>query len=193
MRAPARSVPLARAPQGRPAGCSGERGGVNAEPEAVGQPREVVEDSHHVGDLETAFVVEPDLVQGRPIGGADRVGIGAQLLGDCAERTPPRRERRVGPVPVLDGGRRLIIAPFGTQKLRVRCRSVEAGLRRGRDRREHLSLLAVECAGREHDLREQGLKRRADTWMGHEQPPHPGRKAKVVRVVGGPGCDHGLR
>lgn len=82
------SVPVAGPAQRRPAGRSGQCGRVKAQPEAVGQPREVVEHANHVGDFEAALIVETNLAQGRPVLRADRVGIDAELLSDGTERAP---------------------------------------------------------------------------------------------------------
>jgi hypothetical protein len=55
------SGPVAGSSQRRPAGRSGQRGRVKAQPEAIGQPREVVEHANDVGDFEAALIVETNL------------------------------------------------------------------------------------------------------------------------------------
>jgi len=91
----AHSARAAWSPKRRTARSGGQRRRVHAQPEAVGEPGQVVEDANDVGHFEAAFVVEPNLVEGSPILGADQARVGAQLLGDRTERALAGGERRV--------------------------------------------------------------------------------------------------
>jgi hypothetical protein len=128
----------------------------------------VVEHANDVGDFEAALIVETNLAQRRPIVRANRAGIDAELLSDGTERALAVGQGRVRPMPALDRRCRLVIATLGTQKLCVRCRSVEALLRRRRNRGDHLALLAIERAGGEHNLVEEALEGGADPRVRHQ-------------------------
>src|SRR5437763_3627162 len=138
-----------------------------------------------MGELETALVAEPHRSQRIPVVWSDRGWVEAQLLRDRAQCPHPLRLIGLTPVTALDRTCRLVIAALGTQKLCVRRRSVKAVLDRCRHGRHELALLTAERAGLEHDLRKQSKKYGTNPGVCHQEAAHAGRRAEVVRVVGG--------
>jgi hypothetical protein len=61
-----------------------QRSIIDRDPEAIGQPRQVVEDPHHVGHLQASLIIESDRSQIVPVLWTDRGGLTTELFRDLA-------------------------------------------------------------------------------------------------------------
>src|SRR5439155_7343021 len=151
----------------------GARLGVELQPEPVGEPGEVVEDADDVGDLEAALVAESEVAERLPVALDHPRWRGAQLLGDLAQSALPIGERRdLAPPALLDRLGQLAVTVLRTEELCMRLRSIDAVLRRGRDRGDQLPFLVRERAVAEHDLEEQRAELHADARVRPDEPFH---------------------
>lgn len=157
---------------------------IELETEAVGEPREVIEQADDVRHLEAGAIVEAEPTQRLPVGLDHPRRRRAQLLRELAKGTFARRERvELAPAARLDRLDQLRIATLDTQKLCVRVRSVVAVLRRRSDRRHEFALAPLQHSiGREHHLVGQPPERRTDPPVRGHQPRHRRQEAEVERM-----------
>lgn len=131
--------------------------GVQLQTESVRQARQVIEDADNVRDFETGLIVESQVPERAPVLFDHTRRRGAEFFSDGTERAVARGQAgNLAPAFLFDRFDQRWIAMFGTQKLRVRLRSIMAILRRRRDPGDHLALLAAEAAfGGPHNLAKQ--------------------------------------